>query len=58
MINVDFIQDLAIVLVGAGLAGWIFRSLGLSVTIGYLLAGIVIGPYTPPFALVTDTDRI
>ncbi len=58
MINVDFIQDLAIVLVSAGLAGWICRSLGLSVTIGYLAAGMIVGPYTPPFSLVSDINRI
>ncbi len=58
MNNVDFIQDLAIVLAGAGLAGWVCRSLRLSPTIGYLLAGMVIGPYTPPFSLVFDAERI
>ncbi len=58
MISVDFIQDLAIVLAAAGVAGWICRGLGLSTTIGYLLAGMLIGPYTPPFSLVFDTGRI
>ena len=27
-------------------------------TVGYLLAGVLIGPHTPPFAYVTDVARI
>jgi CPA2 family monovalent cation:H+ antiporter-2 len=58
MDGVGLIQDLAIVLVAAGLAGVLCRRLGLSVIVGYLFAGIVIGPYTPPFSLLQDVDRI
>ncbi|MBK9138648.1 MAG: cation:proton antiporter [Verrucomicrobia bacterium] len=53
-----FIQDLAIVLVFAGAAAWLCQRLGLSVVVGYLLAGALVGPHTPPFALVTDLNRI
>lgn len=53
-----FIQDLAVILVVAGLVGWVCQRLGLSVIVGFLVAGIVVGPHTPPFALVTDTGRI
>ncbi len=42
----------------AGAVGLLFHRLGLSVVVGYLLAGIIIGPYTPPFPLVEDIDRI
>ena len=52
------IQDLAVILVVAGLVGWVCQRLGLSVVVGFLVAGIVVGPHTPPFALVTDTGRI
>jgi CPA2 family monovalent cation:H+ antiporter-2 len=31
---------------------------GLSVIVGFLAAGMVIGPFTPPFSLVTDAGRI
>lgn len=55
---VSLIQDLAVVLLAAGLAGAICRRLGLSVIVGYLFAGIVIGPYTPPFSFISDPDRI
>lgn len=42
----------------AGAAGWLCQRVGLSVIVGYLVAGAVIGPYTPPFALVSDLDRV
>jgi monovalent cation:H+ antiporter-2, CPA2 family len=58
MEGINFIQDLAIVLLGAGIAGSLCKRVGLSVVFGYLLAGIVIGPYTPPFPLVLDVQRI
>jgi monovalent cation:H+ antiporter-2, CPA2 family len=58
VMGIDFIQDLGIVLLVAGTVGWIFHRFGLSVVVGYLLAGIIIGPYTPPFPLVEDLDRV
>lgn len=54
----QFIQDLTVILVVAGLVGWICQRIGLSVILGYLVAGMVVGPHTPPFALVTNTERI
>ncbi|HEY0946215.1 MAG TPA: cation:proton antiporter [Opitutaceae bacterium] len=54
----NLIQDLAIVLLAAGLAGVICRRVGLSVIVGYLVAGIIVGPYTPPFSFVQDIARI
>ncbi len=54
----DFIQDLAIVMLVAGLVGWLCHRIGLSVVVGYLVAGMVIGPYTPPFSLVSNVTRI
>jgi len=53
-----FIQDLAIVLLAAGLAGALCKRLGLSVIVGFLAAGIIIGPHSPPFSLVDDVERI
>lgn len=58
MDDTNFIQDLAIVLLGAGLAGALCKRIGLSVIVGYLAAGIFIGPHTPPFSFVTDVGRI
>lgn len=53
-----FIQDLAVILLIGGAAGWICQRLGLSSVAGYLIAGCIVGPHTPPFALVTDIPRI
>jgi len=59
MHGIDFIQDLAVVMLIAGLVGWTCHRIGLSVIVGYLVAGMVIGPYNNlPMALVSDVDRI
>lgn len=58
MTGLDFIQDLAIVMVVAGLAGWICQRIGLSSVVGFLFAGIASGPFTPPFAFISDLDRV
>ncbi len=58
MHGINFIQDLAIILVVAGVVGWACQRIGLSIIVGFLAAGMVVGPYTPPFALVSDVDRI
>ncbi|MBP6507836.1 MAG: cation:proton antiporter, partial [Opitutaceae bacterium] len=58
MHGIHFIQDLAIILVVAGVVGWMCQRMGLSVVVGFLAAGMVVGPFTPPFSLVTDTARI
>lgn len=55
---VNFIQDLAIVLLAAGAAGSLCRRCGLSVIVGYLAAGILLGPFTPPFSFILDIERI
>lgn len=58
MSGVVFIRDLAVLLLVAGGAAWLCRRAGLSVVVGYLLAGIVVGPHTPPFQLVTDLAQV
>lgn len=58
MHGINFIQDLAVILVVAGVVGWLCQRIGLSVVVGFLAAGMVVGPYTPPFALVSDAERI
>ncbi|MFH1497440.1 MAG: cation:proton antiporter [Verrucomicrobiota bacterium] len=58
MQGVDFIQDLAVILTVAGVVGWLCQRMGLSVVVGYLAAGIMVGPHTPPFAFVSDVVRI
>ena len=49
---VAFIQDLAIVMIVAGLVTIVFHLLRQPVVLGYIIAGVIVGPYTPPFPLV------
>lgn len=58
MQEINLIQDLAILLLAAGIAGLLCKRLGLSAIVGYLTAGIIVGPHTPPFSLVTDEARV
>jgi CPA2 family monovalent cation:H+ antiporter-2 len=58
MQGILFIQDLAVILVVAGAAGWICQRIGLSIVFGFLAAGILVGPRNPWMALVSDPQRI
>ncbi len=58
MHGLQFLQDLAVVMLVAGLVTLLFRWLRQPVVLGYLLAGFIIGPHTPPFPLVQDEDTI
>lgn len=42
-----FVTDLAIVLAVASLMGIVFKRLGQSTVLGYLVAGLIVGPYIP-----------
>jgi len=55
--GIDFIQDLAVVMLIAGAAGWLFQKAGLSVIVGYLVAGMMIGPFSP-LQLVEQSQNI
>lgn len=52
------LQDLAVVMVAAGVMTVLCHWLRQPVVIGYLLAGLIIGPYTPPFSLVSNLENI
>lgn len=58
MEEAQLIKDLAVVMLIAGATGWVCQKIGLSVVVGYLLAGLLIGPNTPPFSLVQDGPLI
>lgn len=53
-----FIQDLAVLLLVAGATIIAFRLMKQPVVLGYIVAGIIIGPYTPPFAFIEDQATI
>lgn len=56
--ELGLVEDLAIVTLVAGVAGFLCQRIGLSSIVGFLLAGLVVGPYTPPVALISDQGRI
>jgi CPA2 family monovalent cation:H+ antiporter-2 len=58
MAHADFIQDLAVIMLIAGLVTLVFHRLKQPVVLGYILAGVIIGPHTPPFALIQDEHTI
>ena len=56
MHEVTLLINIVVALVAAFIGGIVARRIGLPTIVGYLLAGIVIGPFTPGF--VGDTDTI
>ena len=55
---IDFIQDLAVIMLIAGLVTLLFHRLKQPVVLGYIVAGVIIGPHTPPFNLIHDEHTI
>jgi len=55
---VAFLQDLAVVMIAAGLVTVIFHRFKQPVVLGYIIAGVIIGPHTPPYALIHDEAAI
>ncbi|AZF50469.1 MULTISPECIES: cation:proton antiporter [unclassified Pseudomonas] len=55
---ISFIQDLAVIMLVAGVVTILFHRLKQPVVLGYIVAGFIIGPYTPPFGLIHDEDTI
>lgn len=56
--ELTFLRDLAVVMaVSAGITV-LFHVVRQPVVLGYLVAGVLIGPHTPPFAFVTDLHTI
>lgn len=58
MHTVTFLQDLAVVMIVAALVSIIFRIIRQPVVLGYILAGMIIGPHTPPIPLIKDQQTI
>ena len=52
------IQDFAVVIIVAAVMGFITFKLKQPTVIGYILAGMVIGPYTPPFTLIHEVNTL
>lgn len=58
MHGITFLQDLAIVMIVAAVVSLLFRQFKQPVVLGYILAGVIIGPHTPPFPLIADEEAI
>jgi len=56
--HVTFLQDIAVVMIVAAIVTVVFRQLKQPVVLGYILAGLIIGPHTPPFPLIVDENAI
>ncbi|WP_266167956.1 cation:proton antiporter [Dyella subtropica] len=54
----QFIQDLAAVMLVAGLTTVIFQRLRQPVVLGYIIAGVLVGPYTFPVVFIHDEGTI
>ena len=50
------ILEIGLVLLGAVLAGWLARRVGLPAVVGYLALGIFVSPFTPGY--VADHDQL
>jgi len=53
-----FLKDLAIIMMVAGVITLLFHRFKQPVVLGYILAGMIVGPHTPPFPLITDRHTI
>ena len=55
----DFIvQDFAVIMIVAAVMLVITYKLKQPMVIGYILAGMIIGPHTPPFSLIRDVNTV
>ncbi len=55
--DLELLITITVALVAAFAGGWAARRLGLPSLVGYLVAGIAIGPFTPGFIGDSDTIR-
>lgn len=54
----DFISDLALILITAGIATIVFKWLKQPVVLGYIVAGLLAGPYITWLPTVTDMGNV
>jgi monovalent cation:H+ antiporter-2, CPA2 family len=52
----QLVQDFTIIMVVASVMALVSYKLKQPMVIGYIIAGMIIGPYTPPFSLVINLD--
>ena len=52
------VQDFAVIMVIAAIMLFLTHRFKQSMVIGYLIAGMIIGPYTPPFTLIHEIETV
>jgi len=57
-LGTEIVTDLAVIAVIAALVTYLFARLRQPLILGYLIAGMIIGPYTPPFSLISQIDYL
>jgi CPA2 family monovalent cation:H+ antiporter-2 len=55
-LEIQIITDLSIIMVVAAFVTFVFHKLRQPLILGYIIAGIIIGPYTPPSSLISQPD--
>ncbi len=55
---ISFLQDMAVIMLVAGLVTILCHRFKQPVVLGYIIAGFLIGPHTPPFALIHEEETI
>lgn len=58
MQELTLVKDFTVIMVVAGLVTLLFRKVKQPPILGYLIAGLLVGPYTLPWSLVSDVDTI
>ena len=58
MHGLTFLQDMAVVMMVAGLVTIVFHRFRQPVVLGYIAAGVIVGPHTPPNRLIHDEETI
>lgn len=52
----QFIQDFSVIMIIASIMAFVSFKFKQPLVIGYILAGMIIGPHTPPFSLILNLD--
>ena len=58
MQELTLVKDFTVIMIVAGAIMLLFRKLKQPPILGYLIAGLLVGPYTPPISLVSDAQTI
>ncbi|HZB81082.1 MAG TPA: cation:proton antiporter, partial [Nitrososphaera sp.] len=52
------VRDFALIMILATVMALVSHRLKQPMVIAYIIAGMIIGPHTPPFSLISQTDTL